>query len=180
MFQGFPQGASQIAQGATLYIFNRKDFSTALASVTGVSQPHVSKAAQNNPTLGMQGFVVDLSLNIGGDTTTIEFPVNSTAANYPEKGWFVSTDQEAVTREIQAAVNNSKQYLAQRPYHEMVVQKGPSLIMQINPAKQLEAQQAQKIAMLEDRLAAMDGKFDQMVSLLSAAVHGNTEKPKEE
>lgn len=179
MFQGFPQGASQIAQGATLYIFNRKEFSTALATVTGVSQPHVSKAAQTNPALGMQGFVVDLSLNIGGDTTSIEFPVNSTAANYPDKGWLVSTDQETVTREIQAVVNNSKQVLAQTPYHEMVVKKGPSLIMQINPAKQIEAQQAQKIAMLEDRLAAMDGKFDQMVSLLSAAVHKN-EKPKEE
>ena len=180
MFQGFPQGASQIAQGATLYIFNRKDFTTSTASVTGVSQPHVAKAAQANPALGMQGFVVDLSLNIGGETTSIEFPVNSMAANYPEKGWFVSTDPEAATREIESAINSSKQFLAQRPYHEMVVQKGPALIMSINPAKQLEAQQAQKIAMLENRLAAMDGKFDQMVSLLSAAVHGNAEKPKEE
>ena len=60
----------------------------------------------------------------------------------------------------------------------MVVQKAPSLIMQVNPEKQLEAQQAQKIAQLENQLAAMNGKFDQMVSLLSAAVQNN--KPKEE
>lgn len=179
MFQGFPQGASQIAQGATLYIFNRKEFSTALATVTSVSQPHVSKAAQTNPALGMQGFVVDLSLNIGGDTTSIEFPVNSTAANYPEKGWLVSTDQEAVTREIQAVVNNSKQVLAQTPYHEMIVKKGPALIMQINPAKQMEAQQAERIARLENAIADMSGKFDQMVGMFSAAVQGQ-QKPKEE
>lgn len=178
MFQGLPQGASQIAQGATLYIFNRKDFSVATASVMNVSQPHVSKAAQSNPALAMQGFVVDLSLSLGNETTSIEFPVNSTGANYPDKGWFVSPDQGAVTREIEATLNGSKQYLAQRPWHEMVVQKAPSLIMQVNPEKQLEEQQAQKIAQLENQLAAMNGKFDQMVSLLSAAVQNN--KPKEE
>ena len=180
MFQGFPQGASQIAQGATLYLFNRKDFSVTMANVMNVSQPHVSKAAQTNPALGMQGFVVDITIQIGNETTSVEYPVNSQGASYPEKGWYISPDRTAVTREIEAASNSSKQFLSQRPYHEMVVQKAPGLILQLNPERQLEAQQAQKIAMLEDRLAAMDGKFDQMVSLLSAAVHGNTEKPKEE
>jgi hypothetical protein len=179
MFTGQPQGASQLTQGATLYIFNRKDFSVTMASVLNVSQPHVSKAAQTNPALGMQGFVVDLSLSFGNETTSVEYPVNSQGANYAEKGWYISPDRMAVTREIEAASNSSKQFLSQRPYHEMVVQKAPGLILQLNPERQLEAQQAQKIAMLEDRLAAMDGKFDQMVSLLSAAVQKN-EKPKEE
>ena len=74
MFNGIPQGASQIAQGATLYVFNRKDFSVAMASVLNVSQPHVSKAAQTNPALGMQGFVVDLTLSMGSETTPIHQP----------------------------------------------------------------------------------------------------------
>ena len=121
MFTGQPQGASQIAQGATLYVFNRKDFSVTMASVLNVSQPHVSKAAQTNPALGMQGFVVDLTLSMGSDTTSVEYPVNSPGANYPEKGWYISPDRIAVTREIEAASNSSKQFLAQRPFHEMVV-----------------------------------------------------------
>ena len=180
MFTGQPQGASQIAQGATLYVFNRKDFSVAMASVLNVSQPPVSKAAQTNPALGMQGFVVDLSISMGSDTTSIEYPVNSQGANYPEKGWYISPDRMAVTREIEATSNNSKQFLSQRPYHEMVVQKAPQLILQLNPERQLEAQQAEKIARLENQLAEISGKFDQMVGMLSAAVHPKNEKPKED
>lgn len=180
MFNGIPQGASQIAQGATLYIFNRKDFTVTTASVTSVSQPHVSKAAQTNPALIMQGFVVDVFLTIGSESTSIEFPVNVTSANYPDKGWFVSMDALVVTREIENAVNNSKQYKSQLPYHEMVVQKGPSLIMQLNPDKQLEAQQAQKISELEAQLSAMNGRLEQMVGLLSANVPANHKNKKEE
>ena len=180
MFTGQPQGASQIAQGATLYVFNRKDFSVTMASVLNVSQPHVSKAAQTNPALGMQGFVVDLSLSMGSDTTSVEYPVNSPGANYPEKGWYISPDRMAVTREIEAASNSSKQFLAQRPFHEMVVQKAPALLLQLNPERQMEAQQAEKIASLERQLADISGKFDQMVGMLSAAVQPKNDKPKEE
>ena len=178
MFTGQPQGASQIAQGATLYVFNRKDFSVTMASVLNVSQPHVSKAAQTNPALGMQGFVVDLSLSMGSETTSVEYPVNSPGANYPEKGWYISPDRIAVTREIEAASNSSKQFLAQRPFHEMVVQKAPALLLQLNPERQMEAQQAEKIASLERQLADISGKFDQMVGMLSAAVQ--SKKPKED
>lgn len=179
MFNGSPQGASQIAQGATLYILNRKDFSITPATVTAVSQPHLSKAAQTNPALMMQGFVIDLNLSIGSDNTTLEFPVNSVSASYADKGWFVSPDKLSVTREIESMESMSKQHLSQNTWHEMVVQKAPSLIMQLNPEKQAEAEQAQKIATLESQLAAMNGKFDQLVSLLSAGNPTNI-KPKED
>lgn len=179
MFTGQPQGASQIAQGATLYVFNRKDFSVAMASVLNVSQPHVSKAAQTNPALGMQGFVVDLTIQIGNESTSVEYPVNNQGASYPEKGWYISPDPTVVSREVEAANNNSKQFLAQIPYHEMVVKKAPAVQMQLNPKLQMEAQQAEKIASLEKQLADISGKFDKMVGMLSAAVQKN-EKPKEE
>lgn len=151
-----------------------------MASVLNVSQPHISKAAQTNPALGMQGFVVDLSLSVGNDTVSVEYPVNSSGANYPEKGWYISPDRMAVTREIESATNNSKQFLSQRPWHEMVVQKAPSLIMQLNPERQVEAEQAEKINRLESQLEAISGKFDQMVGLLSAAGLGQKKTPKED
>lgn len=185
MFQGLPQGAAQIAQGATVYIFNRKDFSTSLASVVSVSQPHISKAAQMNPALAVQGFVIDLTLANGGENTTIEFPVNSTSANYSDKGLFISTDRLAAAREVETAINASKQYMAQAPYHEMVLEKGPSVLMQLNPQMRMEAEQAQKIASFESRLAEMEKrstesstKLDKVLALL--AVDGPKKKNKEE
>ena len=176
MFNGLPQGASQIAQGATLYILNRKDFSITPATVSSVSQPHLSKVAQNSPAMMMQGFVIDLGISIGGDNTTLEFPVNSVSANYADKGWFVSPDKLAVTREVESMESVSKQHLSQNTWHEKVVREAPSLIMQLNPEKQAEAEQARKIATLESQLAAMNGKFDQLVSLLSAGNPANATK----
>ncbi len=187
MFQGLPQGAPQIAQGATVYIFNRKDLTVSVASVTGVSQPHISKAAQANPMLSMQGFVVDVALALGSESTSIEFPVNNASANYPERGWFVSPDRLAVTREIETMVNASKQFLAQKSWHATVLQKGPALIMQLNPEMQVEAEQAQKIASLESKLADMErsstetsNKLDKVLALLAVDSPRNSKSKKED
>lgn len=176
MFNGIPQGVPQIAQGAVLHIFNRKDFTATTANVTSVSQPHVSKAAQANPALMMQGFVVDVFMNMGDESTSIEFPVNSQSANYPDKGWFISADPQAVAREIENAVSNSKQFLAQVPYHEKVVKDGPALILSVSPDKRLEVQQAEKITSLEAKISEMSARMEQMVGLLSAGVPANTKK----
>ena len=186
MFQGLPQTSTQIAQGATVYIFNRKDFTTSLASVVNVSQPHISKAAQTNPALAMQGFVIDLTLAMGGENTTIEFPVNSTSANYSDKGLYISTDRLAAAREVETAINASKQYMAQVPYHEMVLEKGPSVMMQLNPQMRLEAEQSQKIASFESRLAEMEKrsaesntKLDKVLALLAVDSPRNSKKKEE-
>ena len=176
MFNGLPQGASQIAQGATLYILNRKEPSVMEANVVNVSQPHISKSAQNNPMGAFQNLVVDLTLSLGGETTTIEFPINSAVANYPEKGWYASTDKTAVAREVESMANMSRQILTQVPMHQKIVQGCDALILQLNPEKQKEAQQAQEITMLKAQLSEMSGKFDQLVSLLSAGNPANTKK----
>jgi hypothetical protein len=185
MFQGLnPQGATPIAQGATLYILNRKDFSISTAVVDSVSQPHITKSAQTNPALAMQGLVVDLSASIGAEPTTIEFPMNGVSANYPEKGWFVSTDRQIITNEIKAMENASKQYLAQKPWHEMVMEKSHSLLMQLSPEMQKEAQQAEEIAVLRAQIEEMKrnssetgNKLDKVLALLAV---DSPRKPKKE
>lgn len=128
----------------------------------------------------MQGFVIDLTFSIGNETTTIEFPVNSVSASYADKGWFVSPDALTTTREIESMSSMSKQHLSQNPWHEMVVQKAPSLIQQVLPEKKAEAEQAQRIATLESRIEAMSAalncKVDRLVSLFSAVNPANVNK----
>jgi hypothetical protein len=175
MFQGLPQGAaSQIVQGTVLYILNRKDFSVTTGAVESVSQPHITKSAQTNPALAMQGFVIDLSISMGGETSSVEFPINGISANYPDKGWFISPDRQIVTNEIKAMESASKQFMAQRPWHELVIQKSPSLLMQLNPELQKEAQQAEEIAMLKAQIEEMKrtssetgDKLDKVLALLA-------------
>lgn len=173
-FQGLPQGATQIAQGAVLFILNRKEPSVTQATVLNVSQPHVSKAAASNPALAMQGFVVDLTLSMGSDTTTIEFPVNSASANYPEKAWFISNDRLAVTREIESMANMSRQILSQVSMHQKMVNGCDALLLQLNPEKQKEAAQEQEIAALKAQIEEMKrssadtgNKLDKVLALLA-------------
>lgn len=183
MFQGFtPQGAglSPIAQGATIYIFDQKNLSVSTASVTGVSQPHLSKAAQGNPMAAYQGFVVDLTLSSGSDTTTIEFPVNSAMATYPDKGWFVCTDPMLVSREAERIGNEAKQRLAQRSNDERIVAACDRIVMQVHPERQKAAQQEEEMAQMRNQLSAITGRLDQFISMLSAAQGPRNNKAKEE
>lgn len=187
MFQGLPQGAAQIAQGASLYILNRKEPSVNTATVVSVSQPHVSKAAQTNPALALQGFVVDLTISLGNDTTTIEFPVNSASANYPDKGWYVSNDRLAITRELESMANMSRQVLSQVPMHQKIVQGCEALLMQVNPERQKEAQQAEEIAALKAQIEEMKrgysdtgNKLDKVLALLAVDSPRSTKSKKED
>lgn len=176
MYQGLqPQGVGQFAQGSTLYIFNRKDFTVTSATITAMSAPHIPKAAQGNPALALQGLVYDISLNLGDSSTSIEFPVNSASANYPDKGWFISADSLIVSREIEAAINGAKRDLEQVPWKQEIVKKGPTLLMQLNPDKKREAQRDEEIEAMRKQIETMerrasesDAKLDQMLAILSS------------
>lgn len=174
MFNGFPQGANQIAPGATIYILNRKDFKTSAASVASVSQPHVSKSAQTTPAAALQGFVIDLTFSLGGESVTIEFPVNSAGANYPDKGWYVSPDPKAVAGEIEAMANASKQFLSQVPWHEKIVKDAPGLLTQVLPERKAEAEQVKKINALEAQVAEMNKRFGKLFEMLSTGNPANS------
>lgn len=142
-----------VTQGSTMYIFDRKAFKTMTATVGSVSQPHLSKAAQSNPALAFQGFVVDVSLSIDGETKTVEFPVNSMSATYNEQGWFMSCDNTVVSREIESAVSSARQFLSQVPFNERVVKEGPELISQLNPSRKIEEQSIREIVGMREEIA---------------------------
>ena len=186
MFNGLPQGAPQIAQGTALQILNRKDMTLIPATVTNVSAPHVPKAAQSNPALAWQGLVVDLTISMGGETTTVEYPMGSASASYPDKGWFISPDSMTLGREIETLDKTAKQNIAQEPWNHMVVERSPQLLMQVFPEKAKEARQAQEIEMLRAqneemarRSSEIESKLDRVLEMFSAGRPANSKKKEE-
>lgn len=186
MFSGQPQGAFQITQGTALHILNRKDMTHALATVTSMSAPHIPKAAQSNPALAWQGLVWDLTLSMGNETTTVEYPVNGASASYADKGWFISPDPLTVSREVEVMDKTSKQAISMEPWHHMVVERSGPLIIELNPERRKEAQQAQEIEMLKGQLEDMrrrssesDAKLDRILESLSEARPANAKKKEE-
>lgn len=186
MFNGLPQGAPQIAQGTALQILNRKDMTLIPATVTNVSAPHVPKAAQSNPALAWQGLVVDLTISMGGETTTVEYPMGSASASYPDKGWFISPDTAVVGREVEAMDKTSRQNIAMEQWNHMVVERSPQILMQLFPEKAKEARQAQEIEMLKTQIEEMrrgsavsEEKLDRLLEMLSAGRPTNSKKKEE-
>ena len=186
MFTGNPQGSFQIAQGTPLQILNRKDMTLIPATVTNVSQPHVPKEAQSNPTLAWQGLVVDLTLQMGNETTTVEYPINGQSASYPKQGWFISPDPHIVSRELESMEKVSEQAIATMPWHRLVKERAPQLALQLDEGKRREAQQAQEIAMLRAqneemarRSSEIESKLDRMLEMFSAGRPANTRKKEE-
>lgn len=171
MYQGFQQGQPQITAGSTLYYFNRNKMDVTLANVVSVSLPHVPKAAQNNPAAIYSGLVADVTFSTGEETLTVEFPTGSVFANYPEKGFFLSTDSLAVDREVDAIENAARQYMAQYPAQQKVLEGCGPLREKLHPERKKEAQQEQKIASLE-------AKIDQLISAIAAGSLGKGSAPK--
>ena len=185
MFNGLPQGVHQIAQGAALQILNRKDMTLINAVVQNVSKPHVPKEAQDNPMLAWQGLVVDLTLQIGNETTTVEYPFNAQGASYQKQGWYISPDPLVLCREIESMDKASDQALATMPWHKLVKQNSPKLLLQLDEGRRKEAQQAQEIEMMRAQIEEMkrnstlsDAKLDKLLELLSGGSPENTKKEK--
>lgn len=178
MFTGLQQGAgaSQVAQGATIYIFDQKGLDVLTAAVTNVSSPHISKAAQGNPMAAYQGLVVDLTLSTGSDTTTVEFPVNSVTATYPDRGWVVSTDRAVVSREVEAIGNSAKQRIANHAADEKISARCDQILLRLNPEKQQAALHEQEMAQIRTQMAQMASQLGQLVTLFSAANPKNDKK----
>lgn len=186
MFTGQPQGTPQIAQGATLQILNRKDMTLIPATITNVSSPHVPKEAQNNPSLAWQGLVVDLTLQMGTETTTVEYPINASGASYPKQGWYISPDPLVICREVETMDKASVQALGIMPWHQLVHEKSQGIILQLDSTKRKEAQQAQEMESMRAQIEEMrrrstlsDAKLDKLLEMISAGVP-KQQKPQKE
>ena len=77
----------------------------------------------------------------------------------------------------------SEQALATMSWHQLVREKSGGLILQLDPSKRKEAQQAQEIEMLRAQIDEMkrsstlsDAKLDKLLAMLSGGSPENTKK----
>lgn len=83
--------------------------------------------------------------------------------------------------------NMSKQILSQVPMHEKMVKGCEALLLQLNPERQKEAQQAEEIAMLKSQIEEMKRnssetgmKLDKVLALLAVDSPRNVKLKKDE
>lgn len=161
MFQG-------LTQGVTIPIFFKNVPRVVDAKVLSVNT-HMPIFNPNQPMNLLNGPVTDISVQVDGDTISINgLPANGVMANFPDKGYFVSTDRSAVLREVDAMLASSKQQLEQVPALEKMVAGLESLSLSLQPDKQNEVKRMQEIEGLRRQVESMGAKFDKIMDMLSA------------
>ena len=157
-----------LGQGAIIPILYKNEPRVVEGKVLSVNT-HMPVYNPSQPMAMLNGPVTDITVQVGSDTIPFAgLPANGVVANFPDKGLFISTDKAAVLREVEAMSAASKQILEQIPAHQKMVEACDALLLQLQPEKKKEVQQAQEIESLKTQLAAMDGKFDKLVGMLSA------------
>lgn len=165
MFQG-------LQQGALISILYKNEPRVADGKILSVNT-HMPMYNPSQPMAILNGPVTDITVQVGNDTIPFAgLPANGVVANFPDKGLFIATDKMAVLREIESMVAASKQVLEQVPAHKKLVSDCEALLLQLQPEKQKEAQQAQEIESLKTQLSTMNEKFDKLVDMLSAKSAG--------
>lgn len=157
-----------LGQGAIIPILYKNEPRVVEGKVLSVNT-HMPVYNPSQPMAMLNGPVTDITVQVGSDTIPFAgLPANGVVANFPDKGLFISTDKAAILREVEAMSAASKQILEQIPAHQKMVEACDTLLLQLQPEKKKEVQQAQEIENLKTQLAAMDGKFDKLVGMLSA------------
>ena len=148
MFQG-------LTQGATISVLYKNIPRVADGRVISVNT-HMPAYNPQQPMAMMNGPVTDITVQVGDDTIPFAgLPANGVVANFPEKGLFLATDRSAILREIEAMASASRQVLASVPDHQKMVAACEDLIVQLNPERKKEAQQAQELSDLRGQVAEL-------------------------
>jgi hypothetical protein len=148
MFQG-------LTQGGTISVLYRNIPKVAEGKVLSVNT-HLPQYNPQQPLAMMNGPVTDITVQVGSDTIPfVGLPANGVVANFPDKGYFITTDKAAVLREIESMIAASKQVLESVPDHEKLISNCEALLLELNPEKKKEAEQAKEMSDLRNEIAEL-------------------------
>lgn len=170
---------SGLRQGTPVYVLYKNEPRFAVGKVAQVSNqypPQFNFQQPINPnTMGM---MVDLSIEVDGKTETYpRIPINSSIAEFPDKGVILSETRDGIVNEINVIRNASQTAIDQVDLHRRIIASCDQLLLDLNPQLKHEQEQAGKIAKLEQQLAGMSEQISALTGMLSKSLG---KKPKEE
>jgi seryl-tRNA synthetase len=116
--------------------------------------------------------VVDVTYTLDGKnyTDTVDVTASIFSTRNPGSMTLVSTDKEAIVRELHATLKSSETYVkdAKRdvPKHEKRIKKCKSLIAQLDTEFKERQQTEERFSKLEESQQALDKKLDLILSRL--------------
>lgn len=161
-----------------MYILYKNEPRFAVGKVSQVSNQYP------NPNLGYQqplipgnNIAVDLAIEVDGKIENYQrIPLNSSIAEFPEKGVLISETRDGIINEVNAIKSASVTALQQVDMHKNVIASCDKLLLELNPQLRKEQEQATEIADLKQKLAGMSDQIAGLTAMLSKSLG----KPKKE
>lgn len=160
---------STLRQGTPVFVIFRNGPRVATAKVAQISSQY---PPQFNIQMGQMGAnmspMFDLTLELDGKTELFQrIPVNTSIAEFPEKGIILSETRDGVINEVSAIRSNAVSELDKRSFYEQTVANCDQILLDVNPDLKREQEQAGKIAKLEQQLAGMSDQIAALTGMLS-------------
>lgn len=134
-----------------------------LGKVIAVSEPRFL-----SPTPGIyqptQGRVVDLTVEVDGETKTYTVPESQNVAK--AMGITLSTNLEAVLNELSAIKRNSQEIIDSVELNRNKIEACDRIMEEVNPAFKQTREQDRKIAGIENQVKQLSGSFDELKRLI--------------
>jgi hypothetical protein len=163
---------STLRQGTPVFVIFRNGPRVATAKVAQISSQY---PPQFNIQMGQMGAnmspMFDLTLEMDGKTELFQrIPVNTSIAEFPEKGIIISESRDGVINEVTAIRGNAVSELDKRSYYEQTVANCDQILLDVNPDLKREQEQGGKIAKLEQQLAGMSDQIVALTGMLSKSL----------
>ena len=163
---------STLRQGTPVFVIFRNGPRVATAKVAQISSQY---PPQFNLQMGQMGAnmspMFDLTLEMDGKTELFQrIPINTSIAEFPEKGIILSETRDGVINEVTAIRGNAVSELDKRSFYEQTVSNCDQILLDINPDLKREQEQAGKIAKLEQQLAGMSDQIAALTGMLSKSL----------
>lgn len=167
---------SNLRAGTPVYILYKNEPRFAVGKISQVSNQYPNLGYQQQPLVPGNNLAVNLVVEVDGKLEPYErIPLNSSIAEFPEKGVIISETRDGIINEVNAIKSASVTALQQVDMHKNVIASCDKLLFDLNPQLRKEQEQAQEIATLKEQLSGMSEQIAGLTAMLSKSL-GKTKK----
>ncbi len=161
---------SALRPGTPVYVLYKNEPRFAVAKVSQVSNQYPNIGYQQ-PLVPGNNVAVDIAIDVDGRTETYQrIPLNSSVAEFPEKGVLISETRDGIINEVNAIRSASQTAIDQVETHKKVIAACDQLLVDLNPQLKKEKEQATEIANLKQQLAGMSEQIAALTGMLSKSL----------
>lgn len=156
---------SSLSQGSLVYILDKSDgIKFKVGEVVSVSAPHT-----NYNTNGFNNSVIDLKVNVGGNTNDYNsIPSSYSVVTYNNNKLTISETKQGLQSEVEALLKNSKQIIDNIDIYKQNIEDCEGILKDLNPQFAKDKERDERLNSLETKFTGVESKLDQLIEMVTS------------